>query len=195
VLRRAILHGTIATLVSGAAYAAPKPEALPTIGPAPAFTLTAQDKRRLSLGDLRGKVVVLTFIYTTCADTCPLLTAKMAALQPRLGADFARRVFFVSVSVDPERDTPAVLKGYGVAHGAKFDGWAFLTGSSAEIREVAKRYGIYYRKTTRGDVDHTFLTSVIDPRGMLRVQYLGVRFEPTELLNDVRSVLGEVAQR
>jgi protein SCO1/2 len=193
VKRRAFLLGAIGSVTAGAAAA--KPEALPTIGPAPAFTLIAQDARRLSLADLRGKAVVLTFIYTTCADTCPLLTAKMAALQGRLGGDFAQRVFFVSITVDPERDTPAVLKGYGAAHGAKFEGWAFLTGTPAEIREVAKGYGIYYKKTARGDVDHTFLTSVIDPRGFLRVQYMGVRFEPTELLNDVRSVLAETAKR
>jgi protein SCO1/2 len=193
--RRAFLLAAIGSVTAGAADATAKPEALPTIGPAPAFTLTAQDERRLSLADLRGKAVVLTFIYTTCVDTCPLLTAKMAALQGRLGADFAQRVFFVSITVDPERDTPAVLKGYGAAHGARFDGWAFLTGTPVEIREVAKRYGIYYKKTARGDVDHTFLTSVIDPRGLLRVQYLGVRFEPTELLNDVRSVLAEAPRR
>jgi len=195
VSRRAFLLGAIAAAMAGTADAGAKPEALPTIGPAPAFTLTAQDERRLALTDLRGKAVVLTFIYTTCADTCPLLTAKMAALQSRLGADFARRVFFVSITVDPERDTPAVLKGYGAAHGARFDGWAFLTGTPAQIREVAKRYGIYYKKTARGDVDHTFLTSVIDPRGLLRVQYLGVRFDPTELMADVRSVLAEAPRR
>jgi protein SCO1 len=195
VIRRAVLLGAIAALGSGVVGAAPKSEALPTIGPAPSFTLTAQDERRLSLRDLRGKVVVLTFIYTTCADTCPLLTAKMAALQGRLGADFGARVFFVSVTVDPERDTPTVLKGYGVAHGARFDGWAFLTGGPAEIREVSKRYGIFAKKTARGDIDHTFLTSVIDPRGVLRVQYMGVRFEPTELLTDIRSVLAETVKR
>jgi protein SCO1 len=193
--RRAFLLGAIGSVTAVAVDAAAKPEALPTIGLAPAFTLMAQDARRLSLADLRGKAVVLTFIYTTCADTCPLLTAKMAALQGRLGMDFAQRVFFVSITVDPERDTPTVLKGYGAAHGAKFEGWAFLTGTPAEIREVAKRYGIYYKKTVRGDVDHTFLTSVIDPRGFLRVQYMGVRFEPAELLTDIRSVLAETAKR
>ena len=193
--RRALLLGVAAGLVPSAVRAAPKPSALPTIGPAPAFTLTDQDERKLSLADLRGKVVVLTFIYATCADTCPLLTAKMAGLQARLDPDFGRRVFFVSVTVDPERDRAAVLKGYGTAHGARFDGWAFLTGTPAEIREVAKRYGIFSKKTARGDVDHTFLTSVIDPRGVLRVQYMGVRFEATELLADVRSVLAETAKR
>jgi protein SCO1 len=182
-------------LASAVADAAPKSESLPTIGPAPAFSLTSQDERRLSLADLRGKVVVLTFIYTTCADTCPLLTAKMAGLQGRLGVDFGARVFFASVTVDPERDTPAVLKTYGAAHGARFDGWAFLTGTPAEIRDVARRYGVFVKKTARGDVDHTFLTSVIDARGVLRVQYMGTRFDPTELLADIRGVLAESVTR
>ncbi len=165
------------------------------IGPAPGFTLTRQDGRRLSLEDLRGKVVAVTFIYASCADTCPLLTAKMAGLQSRLGGDFGSRVWFVSITVDPERDTPAVLKSYADGHGANPAGWAFLTGTPAEIREVARRYGIVYRKTERGDVDHTFLTSVIDHAGTLRVQYLGVRFDPDELLGDLRSLLREAPPR
>ena len=193
-ISRVLLWGAVASLLAGAAHAAPRSEALPTIGPAPAFTLTAQDERRVSLADLRGKVVVLTFIYTTCVDTCPLLTAKLAGLQGRLGADFGARVFFVSVTVDPDRDTPAVLKTYGAAHGARFDGWAFLTGTTAEIREVAKQYGVFAKKTARGDVDHTFLTSVIDARGVLRVQYMGTRFDPMELLADIRGVLVESAK-
>jgi protein SCO1/2 len=140
-------------------------------------------------------VVVLTFVYTTCTDTCPLLTGKLVSLQPRLGADFGRRVFFVAVTVDPERDTPARLKGYGLAHGARFDGWAFVTGAPDEIRALSRRYGVYAKKTARGDVDHTFLTSVIDPQGMLRVQYMGVRFDPAELLDDVRTLLAEAGPR
>ncbi len=164
---------------------------LPRIGLAPEFSLTTQNGMRLALSDLRGKVVAVTFIYTSCADTCPLLTAKMANLQARLSADFGPKVFFVSISLDPERDTPEILRRYAQAHGANPAGWAFLTGTPAEIREVARRYGIYYRKTPRGDVDHTFLTSLIDQSGILRVQYLGVRFDPDELLRDLQTLLGE----
>jgi protein SCO1 len=167
------------------------PEALPRIGIAPAFTLTTHEGRRLALRELRGKVVAITFIYTSCADTCPLLTAKLAGLQSRLGADFGSQVAFVSITVDPERDTPAVLKRYAGEHGAKTDGWMFLTGTPAEIQQVARRYGIYYRKTPRGDVDHTFLTSLVDQTGVLRVQYLGVRFAADEMLGDLRSLLRE----
>ena len=77
--------------VPAPAHKAGKDARLSKIGPAPEFTLTTQDARRLRLGDLRGKVVAVTFVYATCTDTCPMLTAKMAALQQRLGKDFDRR--------------------------------------------------------------------------------------------------------
>ena len=170
---------------------AQKDEILSKIGPAPAFTLTTQDGKRLSLKDLGGKVVAITFVYTGCVDTCPLLTAKMAGLQAGLGSNFGSKVFFISITVDPQHDTPAVLKRYAEAHGANTAGWAFLTGSSAEIRQVAKRYGIYYKRRPGGDVDHTFLTSIIDRRGVLRVQYLGVRFDPEEFRLDLLSLVNE----
>jgi protein SCO1/2 len=164
---------------------------LSKIGPAPEFTLTQQDGKRLALKDLRGKVLAITFIFASCTDTCPLLTAKMAGIQNRLGSDFGPKVFFVSITVDSERDTPKVLKRYAEAHKANPAGWAFLTGTSAEIRDVAKSYGIYYKKMPRGDVDHTFLTSLVDQNGTLRVQYMGVRFDPDEMLRDLRSLVKE----
>jgi protein SCO1/2 len=168
---------------------------LSKIGPAAPFTLTTQDDARLSLRDLRGKVVAVTFIYASCVDTCPLLTTKLAGVQTRLGSDFGARVFFLSVTVDPERDTPAVLKGYAQAQGTNPVGWGFLTGTPAEIRDVARRYGVYARRNPGGDVEHTFLTSLIDRDGVLRVQYLGVQFDPDELLADVRSLLTEASGR
>jgi len=182
-------------IASGVCRASTDGDDLPRIGPAPEFTLTAQDGRRLSLGALRGKVLAITFIYATCADTCPILTAKMAGLQARLGADFGPKVFFLSVTVDPERDRPAMLTRYAKLHRANPDGWAFLTGTPAEIRKVARRYGIYYKRTPRGAVDHTFLTSLVDQVGVLRVQYMGVRFDPDEMLRDLQSLLREGAGR
>lgn len=175
----------------GLAHPSGRGERLSKIGPAPDFALTAQDGRRLALSDFRGKVAVVTFIYASCADTCPLLTAQMAGLQSRLGREFGPKVFFVSITVDPERDTPEVLTRYAQAYGANLAGWAFVTGRPDEIRAVARGYGIYYKKTPRGDVDHTFLTSIIDQQGILRVQYLGVRFDPDEMLRDVQSLLEE----
>lgn len=168
---------------------------LSKIGPAPEFTLTNQDGKRLALKELRGKVLALTFIFASCADTCPLLTAKMVGIQNRLASDFGPKVFFVSITVDPERDTPKVLKRYAEAYKANPAGWAFLTGTKAEIHDVAKRYGIYYKKSQRGDVDHTFLTSLVDQNGTLRVQYMGVKFDPDEMLRDLQSLLKEAKAR
>jgi protein SCO1/2 len=173
------------------AFAAAGEENLPKIRPAPEFTLTKQDGKRLALKELRGKVLAITFIFASCTDTCPLLTAKMAGIQNRLGPAFGPQVFFLSITVDPDRDTPVVLKRYAEAHKANMAGWAFLTGSPAEIREVAKSYGIYYKKRPRGDVDHTFLTSLVDQSGILRVQYMGVRFNPDEMLRDLQGLLRE----
>ncbi len=196
--------GRIAALVLSTVFAWPtdapchetrSEQRLPKIGPAPEFTLTDQNGKRIALKDLRGKVLAIAFIFASCADTCPLLTAKMTGLQDRLGADFGPRVYFVSITVDPERDTPEALKRYAEAHRANPAGWAFLTGTPAEIREVASRYGIFYKKTPRGDVDHTFLTSLVDQSGTLRVQYMGIRFNPDDMLGDLRSLAGGAKAR
>jgi protein SCO1/2 len=188
-MNRFIIMVVIGALVLSVSLATS--ESLTKIKPAPEFTLTKQDGKRLALKDLRGKVLSITFIFASCADTCPLLTAKMAGIQNRLGSDFGHKVFFVSITVDPERDTPDILKRYAEAHHANPAGWAFLTGTPAEIREVAKSYGIYYKKTPRGDVDHTFLTSLVDQKGTLRVQYMGVKFNPDEMLRDLQTLVRE----
>lgn len=191
-LRRSLLLALLGACVPpAAAHRSKANERLPVVGPAPDFALTTQSGGRLALADLRGKVFAFTFIYTTCRDTCPILTAKMAMLQRRLGADFGSRVRFVSVTVEPEIDTPAVLTAYAKRYDADLAGWSFLTGSSAEIGDVVRRYGAYSRKVKPGDVDHLFLTSLVDRQGMLRVQYLGYRFEPEEMLQDLQSLLRE----
>ncbi len=164
---------------------------LPKIGPAPEFTLTDINGKKRSLSELRGQVVALTFIFTSCADTCPMLTAKLVAIQRKLAADIKPKVFFAAITVDPERDTPEVLKRYAQAYNADPTHWAFLTGSRAEIADVTRRYGIYQKQQAKGDVDHTFLTSLIDKEGTLRVQYLGVRFNPKEFSGDLRALTRE----
>jgi protein SCO1 len=173
------------------AHEAPHEQRLPTIGPAPVFALTSQDGARVTLADFRGKAVAVTFIFTSCTDTCPLLTHKMALVQDELGSDFGTKIAFISITVDPERDTPEVLKEYAEAFEANLAGWAFLTGSPAAIREVTRKYGVFAAKAVGGEVDHTFLTSLVDPQGVLRVQYIGVRFDPDEFRRDLLSLLNE----
>src|SRR5712691_9722465 len=96
-----------ALMVSGpreAAHDVSQEQPLPTIAPAPDFKLTSQDGKQIALADLRGKVVPVTFIFTLCSATCPVLTPMMSLVQDRLGSDFVSRVVFASITVDPERD-------------------------------------------------------------------------------------------
>jgi protein SCO1 len=85
-----------------------------------------QDGAQVALADLRGKVVAVTFIYTLCTNTCPVLTPMMSFVQDQLSADFGAKIAFVSITVDPERDIPEVLKEYARAFGANLAGWFFL---------------------------------------------------------------------
>jgi len=173
------------------APAASEAQGLPRIAPAPDFTLTSQDGAQVSLAKLRGKVVAVTFIFTRCSTTCPMLTAMMSLVQDGLGGDFGSKIAFASITVDPEQDTPEMLKMYAQMYGADVAGWSFLTGSAPVIAELARRYGILAAKNEKGDVDHSLLTSIIDRRGILRVQYLGVRFDPEEFRRDLVALVKE----
>jgi len=166
-------------------------ERLAKVGPAPEFELTAQDGTRFSINNVKGKVVAVSFTYTSCIDTCPLLTAKMVAVQNKLGNKFGSNVFFVTVSMDPEVDRPKVLERYAKALGCDLEGWAFVTGTETEIQKVAKDYGVFRKKLADGDVEHTLLTSIIDRSGIVRVQYMGMRFDPQEFLHDLNKLVLE----
>ena len=167
---------------------------LPRIGPSPSFMLTTQDNAQLKLTDLRGKVVAVTFIFTTCKDTCPVLTAKLVGVQRKLAADISPNIAFVAISLTPKHDTPDLLKVYADAHNADLSRWSFVTGDAKQIQALAKQYGVFVKtKKSADDVDHGFLTSIIDRAGIIRVQYMGVRFEPNELLADLQALVKKVA--
>jgi protein SCO1/2 len=187
----AFLAGMSLACIASAAMPG-KDAGLPRIGPAPGFTLVDQDGRRFSLSDIRGRVAVVTFIFTTCSSTCPLLTSKLVGIQRKLGGE-ASKVFFTAITVDPLNDTPAALKKYAQAHSADLASFAFLTGSFEQIEDVARRYAVFRKVQPAGDVDHTFLTSLIDRNGILRVQYIGTRFDPEEFTRDLRSLIREQA--
>jgi protein SCO1 len=173
------------------AHEAAQEQRLPTIGAAPDFTLTSQDGAPATLRELRGKVVAVTFIYTSCPDVCPMLSDKLARVQDELGPDFGTKVAFLSITVDPEHDTPAVLKEYAELLDADLGGWTFLTGTQAAVREVARQYGVAVAKGADGQVDHTLLTTLVDRRGIMRVQYLGYRFDPEEFRHDLLDLVNE----
>ena len=113
----------------------------------------------------------------------------MVDVQDALGAEFGAKIAFVSITLDPERDTPEVLKDYAQFWGAKPEGWSFLTGSPEAVRDVTGRYGVFFAKTADGSVEHSQLTTLIDADGRMRVQYLGARFDPEEFRHDLLSLV------
>ena len=133
--------GVIILGIAGAtlwsAYEA-KPEATvakePTVS-VPDFNLTNQQGKPLALSDMVGKIWVADFIFTNCPTICPAMTSEMARLQSEFVAD---PVYFVSFSVDPERDTSEVLSRYAKEYGADDRRWHFLTGKKEGIYELAK---------------------------------------------------------
>jgi protein SCO1/2 len=109
----------------------------------PNITLTTQDGAKVRFYDdlLKGKSVAINVIYTSCTDECPLETARMAEVQRLLGARMGKEIVFYSISIDPENDTPKVLKAYA----DKFDvgpGWLFLTGNKEDIKLLTKKLGL-----------------------------------------------------
>jgi protein SCO1/2 len=134
---------------------------------------------------------VLNFIFTTCTDVCPLFTANFAQLQRTLNDGHRADVFFISITTDPEVDSPKVLKSYAQRYGADFKNWAFLTGTEAQLKPVWKGFGIRVIKRGRGLVQHTSLTTVIDRQGMRRFNYFGEKWQLKDLLRDVSSLLEE----
>jgi protein SCO1/2 len=188
-----LVLGVLAWSPCAVAHEAPHHEEqrLPTIGAAPEFALTSQDGAEVTLESLRGKVVAVAFIYASCPDVCPMLTDKMARVQDALGAQFGAKVAFLSITTDPEHDTPEVLKEYAEAFDADLAGWSFLTGEPAAVRDVAHRYGVAVVKAADGQLDHTLLTTLIDRQGTMRVQYLGYRFDEEEFRHDLESLVNE----
>jgi protein SCO1/2 len=155
----------------------------------PDFVLINQDNERFDSAKMRGKVVALNFIFTTCSDVCPIFTANLAQLQRTLNGRHADDVFFVSITTDPEVDSPKVLKAYAQRYNAELKNWAFLTGSEAELSRVWKSFGIRVVRKARGLIQHDSLTTVIDQKGIRRFNHYGEKWRAKDMEKDMLSLL------
>jgi protein SCO1/2 len=154
----------------------------------PDFTLVNQEGQPFEFAKARGKLVLVTFIFTTCPDLCPLLTAKFAAIQRALNETKRDDYLLLSITTDPERDTPATLKSYAKNYKADFTHWLFLTGSRPQLAKVWDGFGVAVRKSGGGQIQHTTLTTLIDARGKRRFDYYTDKWEEKEILKDMASL-------
>jgi protein SCO1/2 len=193
--RRAALHalGAVAMLL-GQACAGQSD--LPVYWTAPQFTLLDQDGAPFSSGDIGGRVVVANFIYTSCTDICPMLSATMRRVQERLRQErlLGTRAILLSFSVDPEHDTPPVLRAYAQRFSADPAGWKFLTGDPLYVQEVIVRgfkLGVQRVSVLPGaqrpiEVTHTDRFALIDGRGQIRAFLRGSELNVEALIQDLK---------
>jgi len=163
---------------------------VPRGDPAPPFRLTDQEGNPLALADLRGKAVLLDFIYTSCPGPCPILTGLHVEVQRALDPALRERVRFVSISLDPRKDTPALLREYAKARGADTANWSFLTGPPEDVDAVLKAYGVGSARQPDGTIAHLVVTFLIDGEGQIVERFVGLEgHDPKQ----VRAALERVA--
>lgn len=156
----------------------------------PDFELTDQDGRVIRFSHYRGKAVVLTFVYTRCPlpNFCPLMSKNFSQLEERLSQEFTNRYQLLSVSMDPDFDTPEVLKNYAARYNANAADWTFATGDADQIKFVAGLTGLYYTNEN-GIISHDLRTALIGPDGRLVHLWKSNVWTPYEVQRMVREAL------
>jgi len=162
----------------------------------PDFSLVNQDGRKIQKGDYRGKILLLTFIYTRCPlpDYCPLMSRNFATIAREVGDDpkLKDSVRLLSISIDPEYDKPAVLRRYaleyaGAGSAESLKRWQFASGKPEQVRKVAEFFGLSYWKES-DQIIHALVTALIDPEGKVSKVYRGNDWKPADVMNDIRSL-------
>ena len=185
----------------------PDPNATPAVGTGaqpgtevPDFRLVNQDGQPIHLGQYRGKAFALTFIYTRCPlpEYCTLMSDNFHVLDNALQqpADLYAKTHLLTITIDPEYDTPQVLRSYGAAHteryqNEKFDHWEFATGTPEEVRGVATFFGMRYfhdKETGVDEIVHSLVTAVVGADGKVFKLYRENQWKPEEILADLKSL-------
>jgi protein SCO1/2 len=181
-------------LLTTALAPAEEPSRLAVIRTPPDFTLTTQGGQPLRWKDLRGKVVLVSFIFTTCNGSCPATTHRMSQIGQVLqeqGLFQEDRVRLVSITIDPTRDTPAALLAYAKLYDADLAHWTFLTGSPGRVAEVLAAWGMWAKRLANSQLDHPSRVFLVDPQGRVREIYNLEFLKPTWVVQDVRLLLAE----
>jgi protein SCO1/2 len=177
-----------------AALAAAPPSPLADLGPAPDVVLVDQAERPFRLADLRGKCVLVSFVFTTCSGTCPTTTRELVRVQQALrdAGLWGEHVAFVSITLDPEADRPEVLARYAALFGCDTRHWSFVTGDPAAVRGTWKAWDMWARRDpATGVLDHPSRVFLLDPDGHRREIYNLTFLKPASVLEDIRGLLAE----
>jgi protein SCO1/2 len=162
------------------------------------FDLVTSDSASVQFPDAyEGDVLVVGYIYTHCPDVCSMITANMKSVRSKL--DSTDGVRFVSITFDPQRDTPSKLAGYRTAFGIDTPAWDFLTGPQPTIDRLMKRMDIRVKRTSADPkapsdttdtylINHTDQITLIDPQGRVRGEYMGSRTPAKYIVEDIQKI-------
>lgn len=168
----------------------------------PDFSLTNQDGKKISLSDFRGRALAITFIFARCPlpEYCIRMSTNFSDLANQLNVDseFNDKLRLLSISFDPENDTPAKLKSYGIGYlgkGARpdFTVWQLAVGRDAEVRKIADFFGLRYEvdPNDKTQINHSLRTAVIAPDGTVTKIYAGNEWTPGQLLDELKVAIGK----
>lgn len=138
---------------------------------APQIKLTNQDGKIVTNDDFKGKVVLFNFIYTNCKESCPIMTHKFMDIEKEMQAEIKKGLRLVSITMDPERDTPEVLKNHAQSINANPEYWTFLTGDKAEVDKVLKDFRFFYQKNEDGTFGHSNAIVMLDRNGVWKYNF------------------------
>jgi protein SCO1 len=166
---------------------------LATIKRAPPIVLHDAQGRNVRLKDLHGRVILVSFIYTTCTTACPLLTERMAQLRDRLRStgEWGSLVNFLSITVDPDRDSAEHLRDYAELFGDGDEAWRFLRDEPERLRPVLAAYGEWIRPLADGELDHPARLFLIDGQGNVREIYALSFFDERQAFLDIHALIAE----
>ena len=160
----------------------------------PNFTLRNQDNREIHIKDYRGKTLLLTFIYTRCPvpDYCTLMSDNFQQIDRALGEDpeLYGKTHLLSISIDPEYDTPKVLRSYGAAHTERYQNetfahWEFAGGTKEQVKEIAQFFGLTYFPE-KDEIIHALRTVIVNPDGKVGKIYGGNDWKPEDVVQELR---------
>lgn len=146
---------------------------------------TTQDNQNIELKQLRGKVLVMVMIYTSCKAACPRLVADMRNIESRLPENIKENVKLVLISIDPETDTPKRLKDFSIENKMNGDQWLFLRSTEENTREFAAVLAVNYKKISPMDFSHSNIISVFNSEGELAYQQEGLGVNSDETINKI----------
>lgn len=146
---------------------------------------TTQDNRKVKLEDFKNKAIIAAMIFTNCQSACPRITADLQRIEAGIPKDKLNDITFLLITMDPKRDNPEQLTKFATEHQLDLKRWTLLTGSESDVLEIANVLNVRISKTENGNFDHSNIIHIINSKGNIVYQQIGLAQEPKESIEKI----------